>query len=103
MAIIGLVNDEDGTNKTLEDILGLDSVATSATPATFIPNNNRGGVAISPGPLPSNPTPGTLAVDSEDNNTFKWWSGSVWINAGSPVLGLNFSIKQNSMYLNLVT
>jgi hypothetical protein len=83
MTHIALVNNVDGENITLEDALSLSTASSNTTPASFSTNVNRGGIAIRPGSLPSNPTPGTLAMDSNDNNTLKWWSGSVWVTAGS--------------------
>jgi hypothetical protein len=80
MALIGLVNNEDGTNKTLEDALGLFSIATSGGPATFEPTIVRGALAVVPAELPSNPTTGTLAVDISAGNMLKWWDGDEWRN-----------------------
>lgn len=82
MTHIALVDTTDGSGKSLEDTLGLSTVATSAIPTSFAPTTNRGGIAILPGIKPNNPTTGTIIIDSTDYNTLKWWSGSVWISAG---------------------
>jgi hypothetical protein len=62
-------------------VLGLLSVASPTDPTTFQPTAYRGGVAIAPAALPTNPTIGTIAIDSGDGNKLKWWSGS-WQTAG---------------------
>lgn len=87
MALIGLVNDEDGTNKTLEDALGLFSIATSGGPVTFEPTIVRGALAVVPAELPSNPTIGTLAIDISAGNMLKWWDGGVWRSAAVATSG----------------
>lgn len=83
MTHISLVNAVDGTDLSLETALGISSSVNGNTPASFSPTGVKGGVAIAPGPLPLNPTPGTLAIDSEDNNKFKWWTGTTWVSAGA--------------------
>jgi len=83
MTHIQLVDNATGAGKSLEDTLGLSTAATSAAPSSFAPTSLRGGIAIAEGPLPINPTLGTLAIDFNDNNTLKWWTGSGWIAAGS--------------------
>jgi hypothetical protein len=85
MPIIGLVNTDDGSNEDLETTLGLFSVATSASPATFLATVSRGAVAIVPGVLPSDPTVGTLAIDISGSNMLKWWDGVMWRSASTTV------------------
>ena len=77
-----LVNTENGTDKTLEEALGVSSVVNGNTPPSFAPTAERGGIAIHPGSLPSHPTTGTIALDINDN-TLKWWNGNYWVAAGS--------------------
>jgi len=83
VAHIQLVDDTTGEGRLLEVALGLSIAATPTVPASFMPTAVRGGVAISPGPLPSSPTPGTLAIDSNNGNILKWWTGANWLSAGS--------------------
>jgi hypothetical protein len=85
MSIIGLINTDDGTNKDLETTLGLFSVATSASPTMFSATTIRGAIAVVPDELPSSPTIGTLAVDSNDENMLKWWDGDEWRSASTTV------------------
>jgi len=85
MPIIGLVNTDDGSNEDLETTLGLFSVATSASPATFLATASRGALAIVPGVLPSDPTVGTLAIDISGDNMLKWWDGAMWRSASTTV------------------
>jgi hypothetical protein len=82
MTHIGLVNNNDGSGKSLEDILGLLTTADDTTPTSFVPTSLRGGVAISANELPSSPTPGTIAIDL--NGNLKWWNGVAWVAAGPP-------------------
>lgn len=82
MTHIALVNNVSGENIPLEDALGLSIASTVSVPPSFSPTSERGAIAILPGPLPLNPTVGTLAIDSNDNNTLKWWSDSGWVTAG---------------------
>lgn len=63
-------------------VLGLAALASPTVPATFAATAYRGGVAIQAAVLPSNPTTGTLAVDSADTNKLKWWDGAAWQTAG---------------------
>ena len=86
MSLIGLINDADGTDKTLEDALGLFSIATSAGPATFEPTIYRGAIAVVPDALPLNPTTGTLAVDISAGNMLKWWDGIMWRSCSSQII-----------------
>ncbi len=81
MTHIQLVDDATGEGKSLEDALSLLTAATAEAPPAFAPTAVRGGIAIAPGPLPSDPTPFTFAIDSEDINTLKWWTGTVWLSA----------------------
>ncbi len=83
MTHIQLVDNATGAGKSLEETLGLSTATTSAAPASFAPTSVRGGIAIAEGPLPSDPIPGTFAIDSNDGNTLKWWNGSIWISAGA--------------------
>ena len=83
MMLISLIDANDGSGKTLEQTLGLSTTVTNSEPASFAPTSVRGGICISPSTLPSNPTPGTFVIDSNDNNTLKWWNGSIWVSAGA--------------------
>lgn len=83
MTHIGLVDTVNGNNKNLEESLGISTVVNGNVPPSFSPTVKRGAIAISPGPLPTNPTTGTIAIDINDNNTLKWWNGSDWMIAGA--------------------
>jgi hypothetical protein len=78
MSLIGLVDTNTGSNKTLENSLGLMTAATSGQPATFAATVTRGGIAVNAAILPSTPTTGTLAVDISAGNMLKWWDGVQW-------------------------
>lgn len=80
MTHIQLVDNATGAGKSLEETLGLLTVATSAAPASFAPTSIRGGLSIAPNALPLSPIPGTIAIDS--NGNLKWWNGTVWVSAG---------------------
>lgn len=86
MSLIGLVNDVDGNGKTLENALGLSSIATSGGPATFAPTVYRGAIAVMSNTLPLDPTTGTLAVDNSDGNMLKWWDGVMWRACSSQII-----------------
>jgi hypothetical protein len=82
MSHIQIVNTNDGIGKSLEENLGISTVATSTESLSFEPTDIRGGIAIKSDSLPTDPTPGTISIDSNDGNTLKWWNGTIWKSAG---------------------
>ena len=46
---------------------------------TMTPSAATAGLSLTPGPLPASAVAGDLAVDSNDNNTFKTFNGTSWV------------------------
>jgi hypothetical protein len=58
---------------------------------TFNPSVNGAGLQVAPGPLPTTPLVGDVAVDSGDSNRIKIYSGSSWVSLNPSVAAGNFT------------
>lgn len=64
-------------------VLGLAALATPVSPAVFAVTADKAAIGIQPGSLPSSGFDvGSLAIDSDDGNTLKWFDGTDWQSAG---------------------
>ncbi|MGA7240286.1 MAG: hypothetical protein WBY44_31670 [Bryobacteraceae bacterium] len=58
---------------------------------TFYASANGAGIQVAPGPLPSSPLSGDVAVDSGDSNRIKVYSGSAWVNLNPAIPPGNYT------------
>ncbi len=59
--------------------LSTSNVYSSGAKQTMAASSTTAGLSLTPAPLPTSPVAGDLAVDANDNNTFKTFNGSSWV------------------------